>query len=103
MHSLGEALLRGSHSAPRGAIVTLLGRKRRRGRRAQAAPSWEHQAFDIFLPVNHHPQNHDILVGILPNDLQHHYQFFFSLQVMKFYGFCISFLVRIKILKMSLN
>ena len=57
VHSLGIAIIRGTMVPPREAKVTLLGRKRKRGRRPQAAPAWQYQPFDLNTPVQHPQQN----------------------------------------------
>ena len=69
-HSLDVAIIRGTLVPPREAKVTLLGRKRKRGRKPLAAPAWQHQPFDIVSPQYHPEQNPDILAGVvaLPNE-----------------------------------
>ena len=71
-HSLGVAIIRGTLVPPRDAMVTLLGRKRKRGRKPQAAPAWEHQPFDIVSPQHHPQQDPAILAGVVaPPNPQH--------------------------------
>jgi hypothetical protein len=71
VHSLGVAILRGTMVPPREARVTLLGRKRKRGRRPQAAPAWQYQQFDMNTPIQHPQQDPALLAGIVANDVQH--------------------------------
>ena len=72
IHSLGVAIIRGTLVPPRDAMVTLLGRKRKKGRKPQAAPAWEHQAFDIVSPQHHPQQDPAILAGVVaPLNVQH--------------------------------
>jgi hypothetical protein len=70
VHSLGVAILRGTMAPPRMARVTLLGRKSKRGRRPQAAPSWQYQALDMNTPVQHPQQDPALLAGAVANDVQ---------------------------------
>jgi hypothetical protein len=71
VHSLGVAILRGTMVPPREARVTLLGRKRKRGRRPQAAPAWQYQQFDMNTPIQHPQQDPALLAGAVANDVQH--------------------------------
>lgn len=70
VHSLGVAILRGTMVPPREARVTLLGRKRKRGRRPQAAPAWQYQPFDMNTPVQHPQQDPALLAGAVANEVQ---------------------------------
>ena len=63
-HSLGVAIIRGTMVPPANAVVHLLGRKRRRGRKPQAAPAWERMGFDVNSPIHHPQQNLAELAGI---------------------------------------
>ena len=63
-HSIGVAIIRATLVPPRRAKVTLLGRKRKRGRKPQAAPAWQHQPFDIVSPQHHPQQSPAILTGV---------------------------------------
>ena len=63
-HSIGVAIIRATLVPPREAKVTLLGRNRKRGRKPQAAPAWQHQPFDIVSPQHHPQQNPAILAGV---------------------------------------
>ena len=62
-HSLAVANLRGNILPPEAAQVTLLGQKRKRGRRPQVAGAWVYQQLDIASPVAHPPQDAAILAG----------------------------------------
>jgi hypothetical protein len=63
-HSVGVALLRGTLVAPVSARAMLLGRKKKRGRPAQATAAWERQPFDILTPEAAHPQQDmNVLMG----------------------------------------
>lgn len=62
-HSLAVAMIRGTLVPPENARIHLLGRKRKRGRKPQAAPAWERMAFDINSPVNHPQQDEAELAG----------------------------------------
>jgi hypothetical protein len=68
IHSLGVAIRRGLE-IPQEARATLLGRKRRRGRRPHVAPAWEHEPFDIVSPVHHPQQDPAILAGVVVPEL----------------------------------
>ena len=65
IHSLGVAMLRGTIIPPIAARVRLLGRKRRRGRRPQAAPAWMRQPFNLNSPMAHTEQNEAALAGLV--------------------------------------
>ena len=52
-----HALLRGTIIPPIAARIRLLGRKRRRGRRPQAAPAWMRQPFNLSTPIAHPEQS----------------------------------------------
>lgn len=69
IHALGVAIIRGTLVPPREAKVTLLGRKRKRGRRPQAAPAWNYQNFDLNSPVQHPQQDPALLAGAVANDV----------------------------------
>jgi hypothetical protein len=62
-HSLGVAIMTGTLVAPRAAQFQLLWRKRRRGRRPMAAPTWERTEFGIQTPLQHPRQDDAILLG----------------------------------------
>ena len=62
-HSLAVAMIRGTLVPPENARIHLLGRKRKRGRKPQAAPAWERMGFDINSPVNHPQQDEAELAG----------------------------------------
>ena len=66
----GVAIIRGTLVPPRDAMV--LGRKRKRGRKPQAAPAWEHQPFDIVSPQHHPQQNPAILAGVVASPNPQH-------------------------------
>lgn len=68
VHTIGVGILRGTMIPPKEAKVTLLGRKRKRGRKPLAAPAWEHHPFDIVSPLHHPQQNPDIIAGAVPFD-----------------------------------
>jgi hypothetical protein len=61
IHTLGVAMMRGILIPPNAAQVRLLGRKRRRGRKPQAAPAWEFMNFALDTPPQHPQQNNDIV------------------------------------------
>ena len=65
IHSLGVGIIRATMIPPQEARATLLGRKRRRGRKPQVAPAWEYQAFDINSPAHHPMQDHAVLAGLI--------------------------------------
>ena len=69
IHSVGVAIIRHTMVPPAAARVTLLGRKRRRGRRPMAVPAWQHQPFDILSPLAHPQQDPEILAGLAPNHI----------------------------------
>ena len=69
IHSLGVAMLRGTIIPPIAARVRLLGRKRRRGRRPQAAPAWMRQPFNLNSPIAHPEQNEAALAGLVLPDM----------------------------------
>ena len=50
-------------------MVTLLGRKRKVGRKPVAAPAWEHQPFEINTPPAHPEQNARIFAGLIQPEL----------------------------------
>ena len=62
IQSVGIAIICGTLVPPRRAMVTLLGRKRKVGRKPMAAPAWEHQSFEIDTPPAHPEQNVSSLV-----------------------------------------
>jgi hypothetical protein len=62
-HSLGVAMYRGTMNPPENLGIFLLGRKRKRGRRPQAAPAWERMGYDINSPVAHPQQDPAELAG----------------------------------------
>ena len=51
---------------PRAAMIQLLGRKRRRGRRPQVPPAWERLNFALNTPAQHPQQDNEILLGVQP-------------------------------------
>jgi hypothetical protein len=63
-HSLGVAMIRGTMIPPANAVVHLLGRKRKRGRKPMAAPAWDRMGFDINSPIHHPQQDFAELAGI---------------------------------------
>lgn len=63
VHSLAVAMIRGTMAPPANIQINLLGRKRRRGRRPQAAPAWERMVLDINSPVAHPQQDEAVLAG----------------------------------------
>ena len=69
IHAIGVAMKRGILIPPPAAKVTLLGRKKKRGRRPLAAPAWEHQPFRLNSPVQHPQQDPAILAGLVVNDV----------------------------------
>ena len=64
-----HALLRGTIIPPIAARIRLLGRKRRRGRRPQAAPAWMRQPFNLSTPIAHPEQNEAAVVGLVLPDM----------------------------------
>ena len=69
IHSLGVAIFRGTIIPPIAARVRLLGRKRRRGRRPQAAPAWMRQPFNLNSPIAHPEQNEAAVAGLVLPDM----------------------------------
>ena len=67
IHSVGVAIIKGFLVPPAAARATLLGRRRRRGRRPMAAPAWQHQPYDIRTPPAHPQQDPAILAGQAPD------------------------------------
>lgn len=65
VHSLGVGIIRATMIPPQEARATLLGRKRRRGRKPQVAPAWEYQSFDINSPPHHPLQDPAVLAGLV--------------------------------------
>ena len=63
-----HALLRGTIISPITARVRLIGRKRRRGRRPQAA-AWMCQPFNLNSPITHPEQNEAALAGLVLPDM----------------------------------
>jgi hypothetical protein len=63
IHSLGVSIIRGIMVPPLEARATLLGRKRRRGRKPHVAAVWMYQPFDINSPAHHPLQDPNILAG----------------------------------------
>jgi hypothetical protein len=63
-HSLAVANIRGKLLPPKAAQVTLLGHKRKRGRRPQVPGAWVFQELDIGSPVAHPQQDPEALAGI---------------------------------------
>ena len=68
-HSVGIAMRRHTMIATPAAIITLLGRKRKRGRRPLAAGASEYQPFDILTSPAHPLQDPDIIAGLAPPNL----------------------------------
>lgn len=63
IHSLGVAILRRTMLPPNVAGATLLGRRKRKGRRPQAGSAWDLMPLDIRSPVHHAQQDALILAG----------------------------------------
>lgn len=62
-HSLGVANLRGLCKPPNPAASTLIGHKRKRGRRSAIGTAWEYQPVDIASPEEHQEQDPAVLRG----------------------------------------
>jgi hypothetical protein len=63
VHSLGVALMKNTLVPPVGAMVQLLGRRRKRGSRPQLPLAWEMLPFALYTPPQHPQKDNDILVG----------------------------------------
>jgi hypothetical protein len=61
--SLNVAIYRGTMNPPENLGIFLLGRKRKRGRRPQAAPAWERMGYNINSLVAHPQQDPAELAG----------------------------------------
>lgn len=66
-HSLGVANMNNRLLPPNRAQVTLLGQKRKRGRRARVGAAWVYQELDIASPPAHPQQNPEELLEINDN------------------------------------
>ena len=74
IHSLVVAMLRGTIIPPIAARVRLLGRKRRRGRRPQAAPARMREPLNLNSPIAHPEQNEAALAGPVLSNMPAFYE-----------------------------